>query len=183
MHAVAVIVGSVRKDSINRKYAEALKKLATGKLDLKLLKIDDLPLFNQDNEANPPPEVVQFKSEVEAADGLLFVTAEHNRSVPAAMKNAVDWATRPHGTSAFKGKVAAITGTSRGAISTAIAQQHLLTTLRSHVAAILGAPEVYLNFKDELFDETGAIKDEATQKFLTTFIDNFAKLVDAMAKS
>ncbi len=182
MHKVAVIVGSIRKDSINRKFAEALKKLARGKLDLEILRIDDLPLFNQDNEADPPPEVVRFKGEIEAADAVLFVTPEHNRSVPAAMKNAIDWATRPNGKSVLRGKVGAITGASRGAISTAIAQQHLLTVLRSHLAAILGNPEVYFNFKDELFDATGAIKDESAIKFLTTFIDNFARLVDAMAK-
>ncbi len=182
MHRVAVIVGSIRKDSINRKYAQALMKLAEGKLDCTLLRIDDLPLFNQDNEASPPPEVTRFKQEVEAADGILFVTPEHNRSIPAAMKNAIDWATRPSGTSALRGKVGAITGTSKGRISSAIAQQHLRAIVHGHLAALLGAPELLLNYTDGLFDDAGNVTDEGTRKLLTTFIDNFARLVDAMAK-
>lgn len=182
MHKVAVIVGSIRKDSINRKYARALMKLAEWKLDCELLKIDDLPLFNQDNEANPPPEVVRMKTAIAAADAVLFVTPEHNRSIPAAMKNAIDWATRPHGTSAFKGKVGAVTGTSKGSISTAVAQQHILTIIHTHVTAILGGPELYLNFKDELFDADSNVTNDQTQKFLQTFVDNLAKLTAAMAK-
>ena len=127
MHKVAVIVGSIRKDSINRKLAAALAKLAEGKLAFEMVRIDDLPLFNQDNETSPTPEVTRIKTQIAAADGVLFVTPEHNRSIPAAMKNAIDWATRPHGTSAFRGKVGAIVGTSRGGIATAIAQKHLRT--------------------------------------------------------
>ena len=183
VHKVAVIVGSIRKDSINRKLAKALAKLAEGKLDMEILRIDDLPLFNQDDETNPPAAVTRFKEAVKAADGLLFVTPEHNRSVPAAMKNAIDWATRPSGQSALRGKVGAITGTSKGRISTAIAQQHLLTILHGHLVALLGNPEAYVQFADDLIDETGAIADEATRKFLTIFIDNFARLVAAMARS
>ena len=183
VHKVGVIVGSIRKDSINRKLAGALAKLAEGKLELEILQIDDLPIFNQDDEASPTPAVTRFKDAVRAADGLLFVTPEHNRSIPAAMKNAIDWATRPPGQSAFKGKVGAITGASKGRISTAVAQQHLLTILHGHLIAILGSPEAYVQFADDLIDETGAIANEATRKFLTTFIDNFARLVAAMARS
>jgi chromate reductase, NAD(P)H dehydrogenase (quinone) len=182
MHKVAVIVGSIRKDSINRKFAEALMKLAEGKLDCTLLRIDDLPLFNQDDEATPTAAVARYKSEVSAADGILFVTPEHNRSIPAAMKNAVDWATRPSADRAFKGKVAAIAGASNGRISTAIAQQHLRTILAGHFVALLGAPELFLNYKDDLFDDAGNVTDETAKKLLTTFVDNFARLVDAMAK-
>jgi chromate reductase len=183
VHRIAVIVGSIRRESINRKLAVALAKLAEGKLDLEILRIDDLPLFSQDDEANPTPAVTRFKEAVKAADGLLFVTPEHNRSIPAAMKNAIDWATRPPGQSAFRGKVGAVTGTSKGKISTAIAQQHLLTILHGHLAALLGNPEAYVQYADDLIDETGVIADEATRKFLTTFIDNFARLVGAMARS
>jgi chromate reductase len=182
VHKIAVIVGSIRKDSINRKLAGALVKLAEGKLELEILRIDDLPLFNQDDEASPTPAVTRFKDAVKAADGLLFVTPEHNRSIPAAMKNAIDWATRPPGQSAFKGKVGAVTGTSKGRISTAVAQQHLLTILHGHLVALLGSPEAYVQFADDLIDETGAITNEATRKFLTTFIDNFARLAAAMAR-
>ena len=95
MHKVAVIVGSIRKDSINKKLATALEKLGAGKLEFQRIRIDDLPLFNQDDEASPPPEVVRMKGEIKAADAVLFVTPEHNRSIPAAMKNAFDWASRP----------------------------------------------------------------------------------------
>ena len=105
VHKVAVIVGSIRRDSINRKLAGALAKLAEGKLDMEILRIDDLPLFNQDDEASPTPPVTRFKDAVKAADAVLFVTPEHNRSIPAAMKNAIDWATRPSGQSALRGKV------------------------------------------------------------------------------
>ncbi len=182
MHKVVVIVGSIRNESINRKYAEALKKLAAGKLDFELLKIDDLPLFNQDDETNPPPAVTRFKGELEASGGVLFVTPEHNRGIPAAMKNAIDWATRPYGTSALKGKVGAVTGTSRGNISTAVAQQQLRTIVIGHLSALLGNPEIYLHFRDGLFDDGGNVTDETTRKLLQTFVDNFAKLVAAMAK-
>ncbi len=181
MHKVAVIVGSTRKDSINRKYAAALVKLGEGKLAFDLLKIDDLPLFSQDDEANPPPAVLRFKGEIEAADAVLFVTPEHNRSIPAAMKNAIDWATRPSGKNSFAGKVGALTGASRGRISTAVAQQHLRTILNGHFIALLGKPEVFLNYTDQLFDEAGNVVDETTRKLLQTFIDNLARLVAALA--
>jgi chromate reductase len=182
MHKVAVIVGSIRKDSINKRLAGALGKLAEGKLAFDLVRIDDLPLFNQDNEASPTPAVTRIKTQIAAADGVLFVTPEHNRSIPAALKNAIDWATRPHGTSAFKGKPGAIIGTSRGGISTAIAQSHLRVILAAHLSAILGGPEAYVQFKDGLIDEAGNIADEGSKKFLQGFMDNFAKLIDGMAE-
>ncbi len=182
MHRVAVIVGSIRKDSINRKYARALMKLAEGKLDCREIRIDDLPLFSQDDEASPAPSVIRFKGELEAADAVLFVTPEHNRSIPAAMKNAIDWATRPPAKSSFRGKVAALTGASRGRISTAVAQQHLRAILNGHFIALLGNPEVFLNFTDDLFGEDGTVRDETTKKLLTTFVESFARLVDALAK-
>jgi chromate reductase len=182
MHTVAVIVGSNRRDSINRRYARALAELAIGKLDCTLVDIADLPLFNQDDEASPAPEVVRFKAAVKQADAVLFVTPEHNRSIPAAMKNAIDWATRPPAESVFRGKVAAITGASKGKISTAIAQQHLQTVISGHFDALLGKPETFLNYRDDMFDESGSLVDESTRKFLTTFVDAFARLVTAMAK-
>jgi chromate reductase, NAD(P)H dehydrogenase (quinone) len=182
MHKVAVIVGSIRKDSINKKLAGALAKLAEGKLAFETVRIDDLPLFNQDNEANPTPEVTRIKTQIAAADAVLFVTPEHNRSIPAAMKNAIDWATRPHGTSAFKGKPGAIIGTSRGGIATAIAQSHMRTIAGSHVTALLGAPEACVQFTDGLIDDAGNVTDDTKRKFLQGFVDNFANLVEAMAK-
>ncbi len=180
MSKVAVIVGSIRKDSLNKKLAGALEKLARGKLDFERVRIDDLPLFNQDNEGSPTPEVVRIKEQIRGVDAILFVTPEHNRSIPAAMKNAIDWATRPPAQSAFKGKwAAAIIGTSRGRISTAVAQQHLRTILSGHFSALLGNPEAYLQFQDGLIDDEGNIADEKTQKFLQSFIDKFAALVES----
>lgn len=182
MRKVAVVVGSNRKESRNKKFARALAKLAEGRLDLRIVSIDDLPLFNQDNEDDPPAEVLRFKQEVEACDAVLFVTPEHNRSVPAAMKSAFDWGTRPMGQSSWRGKPAAITGTSGSRISAALAQQNMRTMANGHFAAMLGSPEVYLQFQDGLFDDDDNVTNEETKKFLTTFIDNFAKLVEALAK-
>src|SRR6202521_2708934 len=111
---IAVIVGSNRRESINRKLAQALINLGAGKFDAKFVRIDDLPMYNQDNEGNLTAEVVRFKDEVVRADGVLIVTPEHDRSIPAALKNAVDWGVRPYGTNAWTGKPAFITGTSPG---------------------------------------------------------------------
>ena len=184
MAKVAVIVGSIRKDSLNKKLAGAVEKLAGDKLQFERVRIDDLPLFNQDNESNPTPEVVRIKEQIRAADAVLFVTPEHNRSIPAAMKNAIDWATRPSAQSAFKDKwAAAIIGTSRGRISTAVAQQHLRTIISGHFAALLGGPEAYVQFQDGLIDEAGNISDEKIEKFLRGFIDSFSVLVENAPKS
>src|SRR5438067_8839971 len=122
---IAVIVGGNRKESINRKLAEALVRLGAGKFDASFARIDDLPMFNQDHEANLPAEVVRFKNELARADGVLIVTPEHDRSIPAVLKNAVDWGARPWGKNSWTGKPAFITGTSPGAIGSALAQQHL----------------------------------------------------------
>ena len=180
MHKVAVIVGSNRRESINRRYAHGLIRLAAGKLDCALVDIADLPLFSQDDEADPPPAVTRMKEAVKSADAVLFVTPEHNRSIPAALKNAIDWATRPPAESAFKGKVAALTGASKGKISTAIAQQHLRAIVSGHFDALLGKPEAFLNYRDDMFDETGDVTDETTRKFLSGFVDAFARLVSTM---
>src|SRR3984893_9428388 len=107
---IAVVVGSNRRESINRKYAHALVKLGAGKFDAKFVRIDDLPMYNQDNEANLPAEVARYKNEVAAADGVLIVTPEHNRSISTVLKNAVDWGARPYGKSVWPGKPGFITG-------------------------------------------------------------------------
>ena len=173
---VAVIVGSNRKDSINRKFALALIKLGAGKFDAKIVQIDDLPLYNQDHEGNPAPQVVRFKVEIAKSDGVLFVTPEHNRSVPTALKNAIDWGARPFGTSVWPGKPGFITGTSPGAIGTALVQANLRTVMLGLGMTLLGG-ESYVQFKPDLFDDRGNIGDENTQKFLQGFVDRFATLV------
>ena len=122
---IGVVVGSIRKESINRKLAKALVNLAPKDLQCEMLRIDDLPVFNQDHDQNPPEPVVRLKGQIAAADGILFVTPEYNRSLPTALKNALDWASRPYGQNAWAGKPAGIAGASIGSIGTAPAQLHL----------------------------------------------------------
>jgi len=177
---IAVIVGSNRRDSINRKLAKALAKLGAGKFDAHFVRIDDLPLYNQDNEANPTAEVTRFKNELAQADGVLIVTPEHNRSIPTALKNAVDWGARPYGKSSWPGKPAFITGTSPGAIGSALAQQHLRSVMTGLGMILLGG-EAYVTFKPNLIDEHGNIGDEGTKNFLQDFVDRFATLVERLA--
>jgi chromate reductase len=177
---VALIVGSNRRESINRKLAQALAKLGGDKLDFKFAQIDDLPLYNQDDENNLSPSVVRFKSELAAADGILIVTPEHSRSIPAVLKNAVDWGARPWGKNSWTGKTVAVTGTSQGAISTALAQQHLRQSLGAQGVVLMGG-EAYLQFKPGLIDANDVITDEGTRGFLKSFLDQFAALVAKLA--
>ena len=173
---LAVIVGSNRRESINRKLAHALTKLGEDVFDASFVRIDDLPMFNQDHEGNPPAEVVRFKNELARADGILFVTPEHDRSIPALLKNAVDWGARPYGKNSWTGKPAFITGTSPGAIGSALAQQHLRSVMTGLGMILLGG-ESYITFKPNLVDDQGNITDESTRKFLRSFLDRFASLV------
>src|SRR5271170_3037418 len=173
---IAIIVGSNRRDSINRRLARAPAKLGADKFDASFVRIDDLPMFNQDLEGNLPPEAVRFKTEVGSADGVLMVTPEHDRSIPAVLKNAVDWGARPYGKNSWAGKPAFITGTSPGAIGSALAQQHLRSVMTGLGMILLGG-EAYVTFKPNLVDEQGNIADESTQKFLQGFIHRFASLV------
>jgi chromate reductase, NAD(P)H dehydrogenase (quinone) len=173
---IAVIVGSNRRESINRKLAEALARLGGDRLSFSFVQIDDLPLYNQDLEADLPKSVSRFKAEVASADGLLFVTPEHSRSIPAVLKNAIDWGARPYGQNSWAGKPAAITGASPGAIGTAIAQAHLRQIL-GVLGVLVNSGEAYITFKPGLVDANGAIADEGVRGFLKSFIDQFAALV------
>src|ERR1700683_435190 len=177
---IAVIVGSNRRESINRKLAQELIKLGGGKFKAKIVRIDDLPIYNQDNEANLPAEVVRFKDEIKKADGVLIITPEHNRSMPTVLKNAIDWGARPYGSSVWPGKPGFITGTSPGAIGTALVQANLRTVMLGLGMTLLGA-ESYVQFKPNLVDEQGNVTDESTKKFLQSFVDRFAKLVERLS--
>jgi chromate reductase len=177
---IAVIVGSNRRDSINRKLAHALAKLGAEQSAFHFVPIDDLPLYSQDLEADLPKSVVRFKSEIAAADALLFVTPEHNRSIPALLKNAIDWGARPYGQNAWNGKPAAITGTSPGAVGTAAAQLHLRQVLGILGVLVMGG-EAYISFKPGLVDADGTISDENTRGFLKAFIDQLASLAARMS--
>ena len=171
---VAVINGSLRKDSINKKLALAISKLAAGKLDLKLVDISDLPLYNQDLEASYPAAAQRVKDEVAAADAVLFVTPEHSRSIPAALKNVIDWVSRPYGTSKWPGKPGGIVGTSGGQVGTAIAQDHLRSIAVAQGIALLGRPEIYFLYKDGVFDAEHNVTDPAAKQILQGYIDAFA---------
>jgi chromate reductase, NAD(P)H dehydrogenase (quinone) len=178
MSKIAVIVGSIRRESINRKLAEALAKLAGPKLEFTYVKIDDLPLFSQDLEPNPPAAVTRIKSQIEAADGVLIFTPEYNRSIPGVLKNAIDWASRPYGKNSFNGKPAAGIGASGGAIGTAVAQQDLRSILAYLNVVLMGQPEAYIQFKQGLVDDQHNVTDESVRKFLQSYIDAFTTWVD-----
>jgi chromate reductase, NAD(P)H dehydrogenase (quinone) len=176
-YKLGIIVGSNRRDSINRKLAQALATLGADRFEANFIAIGDLPMYNQDLEQPLPEAVVRLKSEIAAADALLFVTPEHSRSIPAVLKNAIDWGARPWGKTSWPGKPAAIIGTSGGAISTAVAQQHLRSVLGNLGLHVMGG-EAYISFKPDLVDSDGAVADESVRKFLKAFIDQFAAFVD-----
>ena len=178
---IAVVVGSLRKDSFNHKLALALAHLAPSDFTFETLRIDDLPLYNQDDDGNQAAPVKRLKSEVAAAQGVLFVTPEYNRSIPGVLKNAIDHASRPYGQSVWAGKPTGVLGISVGAIGTALAQQHLRNILAYLDAPTMGGPEVFLQAKDGLFDDKGHIGNEGTQKFLQGWMDKYVAWVKAHA--
>ena len=173
MHSVTVIVGSLRRESINRRYAQALEKLAAGKLAFTYARLDDVPMYNNDLWEDPPAAVTRLKQEIEAADGVLFVTPEHNRSMPPVVKNAVDWASRPWGKNAWADKPVAICGASPGGVGTAVAQAHLRMCLTAIGVLLMTGPEVYFQMKDGAITDDGAFADEGTAKFMAGFLDKF----------
>lgn len=179
-YKLGIIVGSNRRESLNRKLAQALARLGADHFEGKIIRIDDLPMYNQDLEAALPETVSRFKAQIEASDGILVVTAEHNRSIPAVLKNAIDWGARPWGKNSWAGKPAAITGTSPGAIGTAVAQQHLRQILGVLGMTVMGG-EAYIAFKPDLIDASGAITDETTEGFLKAYLDQLAGLVGRFA--
>jgi chromate reductase len=171
---IAVVVGSIRKESINRKLAKALIRLAPKDLECELVRIDDLPVFNQDHDQNPPQPVVRVKAQIAAANALLFVTPEHNRSLPTALKNVLDWVSRPYGQNLWAGKPAGVVGASVGAVGTAVAQAHLRAVLGYLDVPTLGQPEVYVQFTKDLIDDDGNVSNDGTRKFLQSFVDRYA---------
>jgi chromate reductase len=177
---IAVVVGSNRRESVNRKLAEALVKLGAAAASFAFVQIDDLPIYNQDAEAPLPASVARFKAEIGAADAVLFVTPEHNRSIPTVLKNAIDWGARPYGQSSWDGKPAAITGTSPGAIGTAVAQQHLRSVLGVLGMLVMGG-EAYITFKPGLVSADGTIPEESTRTFLQSFVDRFVTLAGKLS--
>lgn len=175
-YPIAVVVGSLRRDSFNRKLATAVAKLAPPEFSFKQVKIDDLPLYNQDDDASPAESVKRLKGEIMAARGLLFVTAEYNRSIPGVLKNAIDHASRPYGQNVWAGKPAGVLGASVGAIGTAVAQQHLRNVLAYLDVPTLGQPEAFIHATVGLFDQAGNIGGDS-RKFLQDWMDRYVAWV------
>lgn len=173
---VAVLVGSLRRDSLNRKLANALVGLAPPQLALRIVEIGALPLYDQDHEAEPAAPVREFKQAIASSQAVLFVTPEYNRSVPGVLKNAIDHASRPYGANVWAGKPAGVLGVSIGAIGTAVAQQHLRSVLAYLDVPTLGQPEVFIQAKEGLFDASGDIGADS-KKFLQDWMDRYVAWV------
>ena len=175
-YKIAVVVGSLRKNSFNKKLALALAKLAPSDFLFEHVRIDDLPLYNQDDDGNPSEQVTRLRNHVKESQGLLFVTPEYNRSISGVLKNAIDHASRPYGKNVWDGKPAGVIGASVGPIGTALAQQHLRNILAYLNVPVLGQPEAFIHNKDGLYDEAGNIGKDSV-KFLQGWVDQYVAFV------
>ena len=171
-YTIATIVGSLRKDSFNKKLATAIEKLAPPEFSFHQVQIHDIPLYNQDDDDNQADSVKRMKREINAAHGLLFVTPEYNRSIPGVLKNALDHGSRPYGQNVWAGKPAGILGVSTGNTGTAMAQQHLRNVLSFLDVSTLRQPEAYIQMRDGLFDSAGNI-GEASRPYLQNWMDHY----------
>ncbi len=180
--SVAVLVGSLRKDSLNRKIAHVLSSLAPAECKLEIVEIGQLALYNQDLDAQPPPEWMAFRQKVKAADALLFVTPEYNRSVPGVLKNAIDIGSRPYGQSAFDGKPGAVISVSPGPLAAFGANHHLRQSLVFLNVPTMQQPEAYIGMAGSLFDAEGKLTNEKTREFLGTFMTAFSSWIDVHRK-
>lgn len=175
-YPIAVIVGSLRHNSLNHKLAHAVALLAPPDFAFKQLQIGDLPLYNQDDDVNQAESVVRLKEEILSAKGLLFVTPEYNRSISGVLKNAIDHASRPYGHSAWRGKPAGMLGVSQDVCGTALAQQHLRNILAALDMPTLGQPEVFFQASETLFDDFGNIGTDY-KPFLQDWLDHYVEWV------
>ena len=179
-YRIAVIVGSLRKDSFNRQLANAIVKLAPPEFTFSHVEIGDLPLYNQDDDEHQAESVIRMKRAVSEADGLLFVTPEYNRSIPGVLKNALDHGSRPYGQNVWAGKPAGVLGASPGNTGTAMAQQHLRNILSFLDIPTQNQPEAYVQVREGLFDEQGEI-GERSRPYLQNWMDHFVEWVEAGA--
>lgn len=177
VYSVAVVVGSLRKESFNRKVALALSQLAPSNLRLKIVEIGDLPLYNEDIDVDPPAAYKAFREQIRSSDAVLFVTPEYNRSVPGVLKNAIDVGSRPYGQSAWSGKPGAVISVSPGAVGGFGANHHLRQSLVFLDVPCMQQPEAYIGGAASLFDDDGKLS-EKTRPFLQTFIDKYAVWVE-----
>ncbi|RUV67581.1 MAG: NAD(P)H-dependent oxidoreductase [Mesorhizobium sp.] len=176
-HKIAVLVGSLRTGSLNRKVAELLVRISPNDLSLEIVGIGDLPLYNEDLDENAPREWQAFRERIKASDAILFVTPEYNRSVPGALKNAIDVGSRPYGASVWDGKPGGVITASPGAIGGFGANHHLRQMFVFLNVLVMQQPEAYLSHASEMFDESGALVHERSREFLTSFLDAYAKWV------
>ena len=176
-YQVGFLVGSLAKASINRKLARSLVRLAAPDLEMTEIPIRDLPLYSYDYDAEYPPVARKFKTAIERSDAILFVTPEYNRALPGGLKNAIDWASRPHGQNAFTRKPVAIIGCSIGRIGTAIAQRELHAIMNYSDAAAMSVPETYIHFSKDLIDGEGNVTDPKINEILAKFMRAFREHV------
>ncbi|MGV2288282.1 NAD(P)H-dependent oxidoreductase [Trinickia sp. YCB016] len=176
-YKIAVTVGSLRRDSFNKALSHAIVKLASADFAFEFLDIGSLPLYSQDYDADFPEAALHFKQRIEAADGLLFVTPEYNRSIPGVLKNALDWGSRPWGSNSWGGKPGAVLGTSPGATGTALSQQHLRNVLAYLDVATLGQPEMFIKHADGVIDADGNVANDHTRNFLHKFVHRYESWV------
>lgn len=175
---VAVLVGSLRKESFNRKMAKAMIAMAPPALKLEIVEIGQLPHYNQDQDADPPQETKDFKDRIQRADAVLFVTPEYNRSVPGVLKNAIDVASRPYGKSAWNGKPGAVLSLSPGAIGAFGANHHLRQSLVFLNVPAMPQPEAYIGGAAKMFSDTGTIISDDTREFVNKFLQAFAQWIE-----
>ena len=176
-YKVGVLIGSLAKGSINRLLARALMRLAPPELEFTEISFKDLPLYSYDYDSDYPQSALDFKKALDDVDAVLFVTPEYNRSIPGALKNAIDWASRPRGQNSFIHKPSAVIGASTGAIGTAVGQQHLRSILSFLNSPQMSFPEGYIQFKPGLITEEGEVTVESTRDFLRFFMVEFAAFI------
>ncbi|WP_043847525.1 NADPH-dependent FMN reductase [Crystallibacter crystallopoietes] len=176
-HKIGYFVGSLASNSINRTLSKALIKLASDQLEFTEIPIRDLPLYSQDYDADFPAPARALKDAIGASDGILFVSPEYNRSIPGALKNAIDWGSRPWGTNSFARKPTGIIGASPGGIGTAVMQSSMRGVLSFLDAPQLNAPEAYVKFDPEAFGEDGEVRNEGTREFLRHYMDEYCAFV------
>ena len=177
-YKVGYLVGSLAAGSINRKLAKALIRLAPANLEFSEIRFGELPLYNYDYDENFPDVARAFKDAIKESDAILFVTPEYNRSIPGALKNAIDWASRPYGTNAFARKPTAVIGASPGAIGTAVAQQDLRSVLGFLNAPQMNAPEAYIQFTPGLVTDDGEVTVGSTEEFLRNYMKEFETFIE-----
>ncbi len=177
-HTVGYFVGSLAAKSLNRKLANAVVRLAPADMTLREIPIKDLPLYSYDFDADFPAPARALKEAIASVDAVLFVTPEYNRSIPGALKNAIDWASRPYGQNSFARKPSGVIGTSPGKIGTAVAQQHLRSIMAFCNSPLMNSIEVYIEFTPGLIDDDGTVTNESTEKFLRNYMEEFCGFIE-----